>query len=642
MPGLGRSSVRQLHPVRGGSLRAHAGLATGAQTSVAKSAKRARDGSRATLSGPRLHTSLCAHTVRQGPDAARGKVGSMSYGATTRLIPGLLLLGFCASAGCTGSIEGPLGAILSEGDPSTPDAQDPAPSNVDLRDPAASPDTVGGGMPLRSLTRAEYNNTVAALLGDTSAPALPWTAEIRGENGFLQPRPISDKEVSEYIAAATTLADRFKTKLATTLGCDVKSAGEEACAKFFVLSFGRKAFRRPLAEDEASDFMGLWTTLRKTHTLSFEDAIGLVVEGMLQSPSFMYHWELGAEAPDADAKGLVSLTSYELASRLSYFLTQSPPDDTLAAAADSGAVLQPSELKAQAERLMATDKAQALFQDFIAQLLNVSDFGVSNDPLQQAMDSSRRAFVHQAVWSGGATPQELLLGSKFFLNEELAKLYAVAGVSGQALVPVTMDPTKRFGLLTHADYLAKTGAGNESLPPRRGRAIWENLLCGSIPEGVPAVPPEIVHDPGDTTREHFEKKVETLACASACHAILDYAGFAFENYGGPEWRDTDPRNGKPINASGLLKLPFGGKLSYTGPRDFTEGLVASEELQQCFARQMFRLAIGRADAKGDIGAERVVYDAYKAAALDLKALAVSVVSAKAFSTRLLNEGEVSK
>ncbi len=567
----------------------------------------------------------------------------MTDRVTTRPIPALLLLGFCASAGCTATIDGPLGAILNDGDPTASGPADPAPPTVDLRDPAASPDTVGGGMPLRSLTRVEYNNTVAALLGDTSAPALPWSAEIRGENGFLQPRPISDKEISEYVDASTALANQFKKRLDdTTLGCNLESAGEEACATSFVRSFGRKAFRRPLAESEASDLMGLWTTLRQTHTLSFEDAIGLVVEAMLQSPSFMYHWELGLELPHADADGRVSLTSYELAARLSYFLTQSPPDETLAAAADSGAVLQPSELQAQAERLMATDQAQALFQDFIAQLLNVSDFGASNDPLQQAMDSSRRAFVDQAVWSGGATPQELLLGSSFFLNEELAKVYGVAGVSGQALVPVAMDPAQRFGLLTHADYLAKTGAGNDSLPPRRGRAIWENLLCGSIPAGVPAVPPEITHDPNDTTREHFEKKVETLACASACHAILDYAGFAFENYGGPEWRDTDPRNGKPINASGLLTLPFGGKLSYTGPRDFTEGLVASEELQQCLARQMFRLAVGRVDTKGDIGGQRVVYETFKAAALDLKALAVSVVSAKAFSTRLLNEGEVSK
>jgi len=564
-----------------------------------------------------------------------------------------LLLAVMSVPACTGimsSPSGPSGPGFQSSDPagvSADPASEAVSSPLDLRDPAfAGEDSAGGGMPLRGLTRAEYNNTVAALLGDTSAIANTWSAETPGPNGFLAPRPVSNKEVSEYMDGAQDLADRFKAKLDdSVLGCSVSTAGEEVCAKSFITSFGRKAFRRPLVNEEVTDYVGLWKMARTTSELSFQDSMGLVVEAMLQSPSFLYHWELGPKAPSLDGDGdgkLVALSSYELAARLSYFLTQAPPDAKLAGAADSGAILDLAQLNAHADRLMESGKAKALFQDFIAQLLNVTDFSFSEDSTMRAMDQSRRAFVEQNVWSASGSPDDLFLSSEFFVNGQVAGIYGLTGVKGDELVKISMDQNQRFGLLTHADFLAKTGHGNDSLAPRRGRAVWQNLLCGAIPNGLPAVPPEIPRDPTQTMREHFEKKVAPLVCARACHATLDPAGFAFENYGGPVWRDTDPTSGKPINSAATLKLPFGDLLTYKGPRDFVEGLAGSEELKQCLTRQMFRLAIGRSEAKGDLSGIKAVYDKYTSEALDIKALAVAVVSAKAFTHRRLNEGEVAQ
>jgi hypothetical protein len=258
------------------------------------------------------------------------------------------------------------------------------------------------------------------------------------------------------------------------------------------------------------------------------------------------------------------------------------------------------------------------------------------------MDRARRAFVERVVWTGGGTPREFLLDSGFYVNAALAPIYGVTGVKGDTLQAMTMNSAQRFGLLTHADFLAKTGKGNDSMPPRRGRAIWQNLLCGDIPMGLPPVPPEIMRDPMDTTHEHFQKKVEPIACASACHAILDNAGYAFENFGGPVWRDKDPNNGKPIDATGSLKMPFGGTLTYAGPRPFVEGVAASEELKQCLTRQFFRMAVGRDETVADEAALKAAYDAFEGAREDVKALALAVVSAKGFSSRRINPGEVAQ
>lgn len=528
--------------------------------------------------------------------------------------------------------------------PGSPPASPPeAPAVADLRMIKAGALDEGGSLSLRGLTRAEYNNTIAALLGDSSAPALRWGAEIKGSGGFLEPRPVSSKEIHEYMDAAAAVVERARGSLSKLMSCDPAQTGEDACAAAFVKAFGRRAFRRPLLPEEEADYVGLWTTIRKTHGLSSEDATALVTEAMLQSPSFMYHWQLGPRAPHREGNGsAVRLTGHELAARLSYFLTQSPPDEALSAAADSGAILDPAELKAHATRLMASSKAKELLQDFVAQILDVSEYALSEDATHKALDRGRRAFVERVLWEGKATPSQLLLDPEFHVNETVAGIYGVTGVKGDAMVAKTIDAAKRFGVLTHADFLIKTSAGNESLAPKRGKEIWERVLCGELPSAVPPLPPDIMRDTADTMREHFEKKIEPLPCARACHQIVDNAGFAFENYAGPVWRDQDAGNGKTINARGVLTLPFGGSLAYDGPRQFVEGLARSEEVRQCFVRQMFRLANGRTESGADAGSLRKAYDAFQGAGEDLKALAVAVVGTKAFSHRRLNEGEIAR
>jgi hypothetical protein len=159
---------------------------------------------------------------------------------------------------------------------------------------------------------------------------------------------------------------------------------------------------------------------------------------------------------------------------------------------------------------------------------------------------------------------------------------------------------------------------------------------------VPPVPPEIERDPGQTMREHFEKKIQPVPCATACHGIVDRAGFAFENYAGPVWRDRDAANGKPIDATGSLKLPFGETLDYTGPRSFVEGLARSEEVRQCLVRQVLRLATGATETAAEEGSLRALYEAFRAGGEDVKGLVTAIVGTKAFTHRRLNPGELAQ
>jgi hypothetical protein len=282
------------------------------------------------------------------------------------------------------------------GAPSTPGAPaaevPPLPSGRDLRELRADPTADGSSLRLRGLTRDEYDNTLAAILGDTSKPARRFGEEVKGDSGFLEPRPVSGKEVTDFTEAAGAIATRAKSQFARLSACDVASKGEDACVRSFVASFGRKAFRRPLLAEEEADYTGLFATVRKTHGQSLEDSVGLVIEAMLQSPSFLYHWQLGPRGPKGAQGGVVALTRHEVAARLSYFLTQSPPDDLLSAAADAGA-LDDEALQGHATRLLATPKAREPFQDFIAQMLDLTALKGSGDASSEALDNARRAFV---------------------------------------------------------------------------------------------------------------------------------------------------------------------------------------------------------------------------------------------------------
>jgi Protein of unknown function (DUF1592)/Protein of unknown function (DUF1595)/Protein of unknown function (DUF1588)/Protein of unknown function (DUF1585)/Protein of unknown function (DUF1587) len=553
-------------------------------------------------------------------------------------------------AACTGNIEGnnPAGTATPPGTAGTsgiaggPTAPIVEPdAHGDITKLPQSHELPAGLLGLRGLTRAEYDNTVSAMLGEPASLTGTWGDEIGDAGGFPTARPASALEVQAYFDAAEAVAARVKSAFKRVWACDTTSQGESACAEQFVKRFGRAAFRRPVLDSELQSFTGLFQTARSTHSLALEDSAALVAEAISQSPSFMYHWELGPQRPLAGADGKVTLTAYEAAARLSYFLTQAPPDAQLAADADSGKTLDSQVLTGHAARLLGGATTAQLFELLVAKMLHLRNDSKGVNGLDASLLESRHRFIGSTLGNMGGSIQALLLSSDYYVNAQLAPLYGIDGVDGDTLVKKAMDPEQRMGILTHADYLKYTGKADDSLPPRRGEKLLLEFLCQATP-APPLIPTDLVREPGQTQREFFANVVEQKPCAMACHATIDPLGYAFEHFGGSAWRDVDPASQKPINSTGSVTLPFGQVVHYEGAPDLVQAIAGSEEYRQCMTRQVFRMATGRAEAGYDVDSLKSALTAQRAAHDDLHATLVDVTGSEAFRFRRLNEGELAR
>jgi hypothetical protein len=299
-------------------------------------------------------------------------------------------------------------------------------------------------------------------------------------------------------------------------------------------------------------------------------------------------------------------------------------------------------LLGHAGRLLAGPTSAGLFHVLVAKLLNLSDDVGAVTGLDAALLEARHRFIDATLGKNeGGNIQALLLGTDYYVNEALAPLYGFSGVDGDALQAHAVDPTQRLGILTHADYLKYTGKDDDSMPPRRGLKLLTEFLCQEMPP-MPAIPPDIHRESGQTQREFFEEVVEQQACARGCHGLIDPLGFAFENYGGSDWRTVDKASGKPIDASGSVTLPFGSVASYSGAPDLIRAIAGSEEYRQCMTRQAFRMALGRAETGFDVAPLQSALEAQRASGDDLRTTFAQVVASEAFRLRRLNDGEVSR
>jgi hypothetical protein len=519
------------------------------------------------------------------------------------------------AAGCTGKIGnggpgvpggsstgvgGGGSALGGRGGVSTGAAAGTGTNPADPGDPNAA-----GPMPLRRLNRSEYNNTVRDLLGDTTQPANAFPLDRDPE--FLYPRAglASLQDVGTLKDAARALGLAAEAK-ATTLAPCATGMTEDACARAFVTSFGLKAYRRPVAADELTRLMALYTTGRSTLGLTYAGAVGFLVEGILQSPAFLYHWELGNNLPTLEGN-VVKLGPYETAARLSYFIYGSMPDQPLFDAAAANRLATPADVEAQARRMLADPKGQDAVATFTEDWLNLdlvttlpkdpNVYPEFVDALRTADRTETRAFI-AAVMKGDQHLSTLLLGTNATVTQPVAALYGLPAVSATGTADTTLDPRQRAGLLTRASFLTVTGATDGSHPVKRGRRIYERLMCNVLPpppNTIPAVVPASAAV-GKTTRQRFEDH-DKNPCAGACHAFMDPLGFAFENYDGiGRFRTMD--NGGTVDASGMIKLD-GGVHTFDNAVDLSHILATSTTVAGCYATQWFRYATNRAETDGD-------------------------------------------
>jgi hypothetical protein len=497
-----------------------------------------------------------------------------------------------------------------------------------------------GRSPLRRLNRVEWNNTIRDLIGDTRALANKFVLDESG-GGFSNNADallVTNLGAYQFEEAAEAVAQMAVTRLSSWMPCDAAKTGEAACAQQFVTTFGRRAFRRPLASDEVGRYMALYTAGRADG--GFADGVELALEAFLQSPHFLYRVETGV--PAQKVGNALPLTSYEMATRLSYFLWGTMPDDPLFQAAADNKLTTVAGVEAQARRMMMDPRAHQMVATFHDEWLDVGAIeGLAKtstswtSAVKTAMRTEAATFVDQVFWSDGHLPT-FFSATYSYVNADLAKLYGMTPPAGTTFVKTDTNPQQRAGLVTLGGLLALHSYPDQSSPIHRGKFVREQLLCQPLPsppnniDGKPVVimPPKV--DPSASTRQRFAQHEAEPICAS-CHKLMDPIGLAFENYDPiGRWRDKDGTF--PVDATGeITGTDFDG--TFNGAVELAHKLQGSKLATTCIARQWFKYANGRVEVDGDACSLAALAARMQATNQDLRELLVAISTSDAFRYR---------
>ncbi len=491
------------------------------------------------------------------------------------------------AAGCTGVITDP-----------SPSGGETTKQKLDCSTKERRP----GRAPVRRLTNREFDNTIRDLLGDDSRRGESFApdAQSLGFDNMAQTQSVSPLLAEQYESAVREIATTASGDVQSLLGCDPDS--DATCVRKFVTTFGKRAFRRPLEATEIDRRVSFYDQMKASYGTS--DGVRLLLEAFLLSPSFLYRLELDGAVAGAD---VVKLSAYEVATRLSYFLWGSMPDDELFAAADAGQLETPGDVAEQARRMLQDPRARDAVASFTSQWLSLARLdSTEKDPalfpgftagIRPLLREQTLRFFDYVLFEGDARWETLLTSKIGFLNQELGAFYGVSQPpSGEALQKVELDE-HASGFLTHAGLLSILAHENQTSLVERGKFVREMLLCDDLPSPPPdlvVVPPD--PDPNATTRERFAEHVKDPSCA-LCHDRMDPIGFTFEHFGADgRWREKE--NGLPIDASGeLTGTDADGKLD--GVRSLAERLAQSEQVQKCVVMTWFRYAHGRGQEEAD-------------------------------------------
>lgn len=499
------------------------------------------------------------------------------------------------------------------------------------------------GLPLRRLTNAQYDNTIRDLLGDDSGPARVFAAD-EDSVGFAVAGAVSPVLAEQLLTVAREVAERAVLSLPSRYGCDSAVMGEDACADAFIADFAPRAFRRPLSGGELDGLRAVYESGRGHG--GHPAGLSLVIEAVLASPHFLYFVETD---PDGAAAGdVVEVGDFAMATRLSYFLWNTTPDDALLAAADRGELRTRGQIEAAARRLLDDPRARAGVQSFFRQWLHLDrleqvDKDSARHPefdprLRAAMGASTEAFIDEVVFEGDGRLETLLLGSFGYLNAGLAELHGVEGVEGEELVRVELDPDERAGLLTQPSLLSVLAKTNQSDPVHRGLFVRERLLCQQLPpppNDIAIVAPDPA--PGLSTRERFAEHSSNPTCRG-CHILIDPVGFGFESYDAVgRYRLED--DGVPVDDTGELIQTDDADGPFVGAVGLAEVLATSPQVRGCVARQVFRYAARRIETDTDACSLAQLDAAFEESDYDLRELLVAITTTDAFMHRRVLDRE---
>ncbi len=456
-----------------------------------------------------------------------------------------------------------------------------------------------GGPQLRRLSHAEYESSVEDLLGIDSHAASRFAADtvVHGFDnnaGALQVTPL----LADQLAAE---AERLATLAVADLGALLPCVPEQgdACAEQFLRELGRRAFRRPMTDDELARYLEL-------HRLGaaeggFADGMQLALSTLLQSPNFLYRTEIGDGSAGGGAR--IALTDYEIATQIAYALTGSAPDEALLEAAAAGELVEAEARRAQAERLLQTARGREQLVRFVAKWLELERlasvpkdaelFPDFDQGIREAMEREVAAFVDDVVFGAEASGElgELLTAGHTFVDATLAEFYGLPAVAEDATERVDAPDPQRAGLLTLGAVMATHARPDGSSPVHRGKLIRERVLCQPLPlppPGVVVEPPPV--DPTLSVRERYDAHSQKEPCKS-CHRLIDPIGLSLEHFDGVG-RYREREGDHAIDASGEIVQSGATDARFDGAVELAQALAASPEVRDCFALQWFRFAHG--------------------------------------------------
>jgi len=409
---------------------------------------------------------------------------------------------------------------------------------------------------------------------------------------------ISFKVDGPQFVDAATMPDRmplsYKSVMLTQPSPTLTKA---AAAEKIIRNFATRAYRRPVTDDEVKSLMALWTSVDAANR-PLEKTVTVALQAVLLNPNFLFRVE--QDPQPGEKNNIHNLNEYELASRLSYFLWSSMPDDELFNLAAKGQLH--ANLDAQVTRMLKDPKASALVDNFAGQWLQlrkVDDVNPDTDRFKAFTPEIKPAMLKEtqlffkSIMDEDRSVLDFINANYSFVNEPLAKLYGIDGVTGDAFQRVTFPKdSPRGGLVTQASILAITSYNNRTSPVQRGKWVLENLLDSAPPPpppNVPALADDHKAELTGTLKKRMEEHRANPTCAS-CHERMDAIGFSLENFDVMgAWRTTDTNN-DPIDASGTF--PDGTKFS--GAKELKQTLMASsDQFCRCLAGKMYTYALGR-------------------------------------------------
>lgn len=509
--------------------------------------------------------------------------------------------------------------------------------------PLGSDDLSNGRLRARvwRLTPEQYETEARRLLGDLpDAGRYPAGQAQTGFSNFAAGATIDRSIAQRIIQITEDYAAWAQENAAEVSGC---AGFESACMDSFIADFLSRAYRRPSTPEEQAGLRTLYDGIAAEHDAAY--AFRSIVQATLMSPNVLYRSEIGAPydgevfGEPGEGESITVLSDYEIASLLSYSLTDEAPDDTLLQLALEGRLRDPDVRRMEAQRLMAG--SHEVWRRFFWEWLDMERFDELANALEiapslrEAMREEFNEFLGRVVVDERGTLEEVFTSNRSWANPELAEFYGVSH-SGEGVAPISFDPEERGGILTQSAWLVSHGSREDEYVVRRGMGIFLRTLCRDLtpPEGLDVLAAQeelISHDA--PVREQIEARSSSPVCG-ACHRTPDPIGLAFERFDALGRVRSEYEDGDTIDSSATI--PNIGIVD--GGAGVGAGLAQSEEFQNCFVRRWAHSSLGADLGEGSAWITDVT-EAFMAEGGSIESMVMHMVAHPGFVERVRGAAE---